>query len=378
VSLALAADRICQRRRTSPVSLRDVLGRPEQLLELSPAQWDMVLRQARAAGLAARLSCLIEQYGGRDAMPAEVRRHFDAERLIADKFARDVERELPRVFEPLLLAGVPIIVLKGAAYLIGDLPAARGRVFTDIDVMVPRGMLELAEQRLIAAGWREESKPAWDQRFYRQWGHQVPPMIHATRESVVDLHFAIAPRRARTPVESTVLFEAAQPAARDQRIRVLAPCDMILHSSTHLFNEGEFHRGLRDLVDLDLLLRHFAASPDFWTTLVQRGAALGLGRPLYYTLRYTSRFLATPVPPLALQAVNRFAPAVPVLMDAAFERALRPPHPTSRDRLAKLAVFFLYLRGHWLRLPMHLLVPHLLRALFVRGFGQLPVQARNG
>lgn len=358
-------------------SLREVLARPDLLRGLTAGQWDAVLRQARAAGLAARLSYVIKQRGWREQVPAPVLRHLDAERRIADKLGRDVKRELGYVLEPLLLSGVPVIVLKGAAYLIADLPAAAGRVFTDIDIMVPRELLEVAEQRLIAAGWRGDEESAWDRRFYRRWGHQIPPVAHVTRGSVVDLHFAIVPQRGRGPVPSAPLFKAAIPAAGDPRTQVLAPCDMILHSAVHLFNGGEFDRGLRDLVDLDLLLRHFSPSADFWTLLVRRGNELGLGRPLYYTLRYTRRFLATPVPPAASQSVARFGPAVPGLMDALFERALRPPHPMCRDRLAKLAIFFLYLRGHWLRLPLYLLAPHLLRAAFVRGFGHR-LTARGG
>ncbi len=364
--------------RRSKLSLRDVLGRPDLLPTLTPGQWDVVLRQARAAALAAHLSYLIEEHGGHEAIPHQVRRHLDAERLVASKLARDVERELQRIVELLRLAGVPVVVLKGAAYIAGDLPAAYGRVFTDIDILVPRDNLDVAEQRLVAAGWLGEEKSRWDQRFYRRWMHQVPPMVHAVRESVVDLHFAIVPSKARNPVASDPLFDAAQGTARDPQIKVLAPCDMVLHSATHLFNEGEFNRALRDLVDLDLLLRHFAVMPDFWTKLVERGGSLGMGRPLYYALRYTSRYLFTPVPLATIDAVRRFAPIAPALMDAIFERALRPPHPTARDRLARLGVQFLYLRGHWLRLPMHLLAPHLLRAFFVRRFAGLREREGTG
>src|SRR5690348_1407597 len=100
------------------LSLRDVLGRPELLPTLTPGQWDVVLRQARAAALAARLSCLIEEHRWREAIPSQVRRHLDAERLVANKLARDVERELHRIVEPLNPAGIPVVVLKGAAYIV--------------------------------------------------------------------------------------------------------------------------------------------------------------------------------------------------------------------------------------------------------------------
>jgi hypothetical protein len=360
------------------LSLRDVLGRPELPRALTAEQWDVVLRQARASGLAARLSYMIDQHGWREAVPAAVRRHFDAERLVADKLARDVEREVQRVVEPLLLAGVPAIVLKGAAYIIGNLPSAQGRVFTDIDILVPRDDLDVAEQRLIGAGWRVEEKAPWDQRFYRRWMHQIPPMVHATRESVVDLHFAIVPNLARSPVPSEPLFKAAQPAPRNPVISILAPCDMILHGATHLFNEGEFDRALRNLADLDLLFRHFAAMPDFWTDLLERGASLGMGRPLYYALRYTSRFLYTPIPPSAIDAARQFAPPMPALMDALFEHALRPAHPTARDRLTGLSILFLYARGHWLRLPLYLLAPHLLHSFVARRLAKLPARESAG
>jgi hypothetical protein len=356
------------------LSLRDLLGRPELLPVLTPEQWDVVLRQARNSGLAARLSYLIEQRGLQAAIPAEVRRHFDAARVVANQLAREIERELQRVVEPLLLGGVPVIALKGAAYIVGDLPAAQGRVFDDIDILVPRDSLELAERRLIGAGWRGEAKAAWDQRFYRRWMHQIPPMIHATRASVVDLHFAIVPSLARNPVPSEPLFEAARQAARNPAIRILAPADMILHGAAHLFDDSEFDRALRNLVDLDLLLRHFAGTPGFWTTLRERAASLGLGRPLYYALNYSSRFLSTPVPASAIAAVGRFAPALPALMDALFERALRPAHPTARDRLSGVSGLFLHARGHWLRLPWYLLAPHLLRSFFIRCAARLPAR----
>jgi hypothetical protein len=35
---------------------------------------------------------------------------------------------------------------------------------------------------------------------------------------------------------------------------------MVLHSATHLFYDGELNHGLRDLVDLDDLLRHFSGA----------------------------------------------------------------------------------------------------------------------
>ena len=346
--------------------LRDVIAQPTRLRALTPDQWDVVLRQARAAGLMARLSFLLEEYAAGPSVPTQIRRHFDAERLFATKLAGDVEREVRHIVTALRSAAVPIVALKGTAYILGELPPARGRIFTDIDILVPEDRIDVAEQRLLAAGWREEKKSAWDQRFYRRWMHQIPPMVHATRESEIDLHFAIVPRRGRTPLASEPLFEGTRRSVRNPAVKLLAPCDMVLHCAVHLFNDSVFDRALRDLVDLDLLLRGFGETPDFWMDLVRRADALGLGRPLYYALRYTTRLLSTPIPAAVIEATRSFAPAMPFLMDAVFDRGLRAEHATARDRLTALSMAFLYARGHWLRLPLYLLIPHLLRGLFVR------------
>jgi hypothetical protein len=347
-------------------ALRTVLRDPQLLPELTLAEWDLVLRQARAAGLAGRLSYLIEQHGGRAAVPPQVLRHLDGERLVADTLARDVERELNRVIEPLVRAAIPVIVLKGAAYIVGRLPVARGRAFADIDILVPPGDIDGAEHLLVAAGWRGVQKPAWDQRFYREWMHQIPPMVHTERGSVVDLHFAIVPNRGHRPVSSDLLFRNARPAPGQPRIGILAPGDMVLHSATHLFDEGEFAKALRDLFDLDGLLRHFSQTSGFWAELLERADELALTRPLYYALRYTGTQLGTPIPPAVADAAGRFAPFAGSLMDSVFDRALRPRHPTADDRVTNLCLLGLYARGHWLRLPVHLLVPHLLRSLWIQ------------
>jgi Uncharacterised nucleotidyltransferase len=353
-------------------SLREVLAHPALLGSLSPREWDLVLRQARAAALAARLSYLVEEHGVAARIPPPVRRHLDAERLMADKLAADAEREVRLIVDPLLATGVPVVLLKGAAYIVGALPAARGRVFSDIDILVPRAGIAIAERRLLAAGWEASETDDWDQRFYRQWMHEIPPMVHSVRETVLDLHFTIVPTKARIRLDPELLFAAALPGVRNRDVKILSPPDMVLHSATHLFNEGDFDRGLRDLVDLDLLLRHFGAGPEFWPLLADRAERLGLGGPLYYALRYTGRFLGTPIPPAAIAAARRFAPGIPVLMDALFEQALRPAHHTAHDRATRAALTALFVRAHHLRLPLHLLAPHLLRKAVIRLADKLP------
>jgi hypothetical protein len=48
-------------------------------------------------------------------------------------------------------------------------------------------------------------------------------------------------------------------------------------------------------------------------------------------------------------------------MELLLKRALQPQHPSCRDTLTRLARGLLYVRGHALRMPPRLLLPHLMR-----------------
>ena len=179
-----------------------------------------------------------------------------------------VRWELNRIERALKHLQIPILLLKGAAYVAAGLPAARGRLVSDIDIMVPRQALDGAEAALQAAGWRPIKLDPYDQRYYRTWMHELPPLVHSERGTVVDLHHTILPPTSRLKPDPAKLWSAAQPLGTGP-LHVLAPPDMVLHSAAHLFHDGDLRFSLRDLVDIaDLLATvweeraRLLASPD--------------------------------------------------------------------------------------------------------------------
>jgi Uncharacterised nucleotidyltransferase len=208
----------------------------------------------------------------------------------------------------------------------------------------------------------------YDQRYYRQWMHELPPLKHISRQTVLDVHHAILPTTARLKPDSVRLLAASRPIGGEPRLRILAPVDMVLHSATHLFCNEDVGNGLRDLVDLDSLLRDFARDESFWPGLTVRAAELDLTRPLYYALRYAVRLLATPVPAGVLRAaeIGRPPSLLRGLMDTIFLRTLQPERAGATEGMAALARGSLYVRAHWLRMPPLLLAYHLLIKAFRR------------
>jgi hypothetical protein len=128
--------------------------------------------------------------------------------------------------------------------VVGDLPPAQGRLFADIDILVPKAALAQAESTLMLHGWLSSHHSAYDQRYYRRWMHELPPMTHIRRKSNLDVHHNLLPETARLRTRPELVIAASQPIPCYQSLRL--PCleDLVLHSATHLFHEGEWSHAL--------------------------------------------------------------------------------------------------------------------------------------
>lgn len=348
-----------------PPLLAQILAEPARIPYLTLAEWDLVIRQGRRADLLGRVWILLNEVIPRSVdnlSPPE--QHLRASHCVAAKQAQVVRYEVEQIRQILAAIDQPLILLKGAAYVIASLPPAQGRIFSDIDILVPKARIDEVEQAMLANEWESAHHDEYDQRYYRVWMHELPPMRHQLRQTVIDIHHTILPETARLHPDPKKLLAAIQPVAGLEGVYTLSNVDMVLHSATHLFHEGELEHGLRDLVDLDALLRHFGRDEPFWERLVERAVELDLTRPLYYALCYCRAMLNTPVPAFAMKAAT-VAGQPPIflrdVMDSLFDRALRPAHASCDDRFTSLARWLLFVRAHYLRMPLRLLIPHLLR-----------------
>ena len=343
------------------------LREPEALISLSLLDWDLLIRQARRANLLARICLLLDERSLLEQVPPKPRQHLEWSRVISEKHIQAVHWEITQIRKALEKVGVPVILLKGAAYVMAKLPSAKGRLFSDIDIIVPKDSLSVVEAALMLHGWAATHHDAYDQRYYRTWMHELPPMRHIKRKTVIDVHHAILPETAALHPDSAKLLAAAQLLDSYDDVKVFAPADMVLHSAVHLFHNDQLDQGLRDLVDIDSLLRHFSKLPTFWTDLSVRAHELGLMRPLFYALRYAVHFLNTPVPSSMMEATQNGRPNPLTLFftDQLFERALLPTHKSCSDWLTGTARQILYVRATWLRMPSFLLARHLFHKAFI-------------
>ena len=345
---------------TKSQAILRVLRHPEAITEFSDLDWADFFVRVRTAGLLARIAALLEERELLDRVPEKARLQLDEVHTFLKRNQTDLRFEANRVTRALENLAIPIVLLKGGAYLLADLPPADRRMVSDLDIMVEKRNLDAVERELREAGWRMEDVTEYDERYYRRWMHEIPPMWHPDRLFAVDLHHTIVPLTSRQQPDADALFEAAV-SLENERLKVLCPADMVLHSAVHLFNE-EIGLGLRDLLDLHDLLTHFGKDQAFWDDLANRAHLHGLNRTLFYLLRYNRRLLGTEIPKRTLEAARKGGPnpVLRVLMDALFISALTPARLGVAQPGRALALWLLYVRSHWLKMPPLLLVKHLL------------------
>jgi hypothetical protein len=344
---------------------------PEQALAWSLTEWEHVVRLARRLRLLARLAESINKAGLLDKVQDAPRRHLIAEQRVSRYRTAAMVWALERIMAALGSPTFPCLLLKGAAYLGQDLPIAAGRLPSDVDILVPRAQIETVQGRLRAEGWNEVALDEHDQRYYREWSHEVPPLRHPIHPIELDLHHNILPPVANTRVDADRLLEHAQPS-KLTGWQVLQPVDQALHSAAHLFLDSEARDRVRDLVDLDGLFRHFGSEPHFWEALLDRGTELGLVEPLALAVHFCVEWLGTPIPSATRSRLRAQGPSAlrRTWLLPTLSAILTPTDPDDRPPWTQgLASAIFLARYHRARMPLRFLMRHVWHKLRKRDPG---------
>jgi len=311
---------------------------------IGDCDWAGLISAARAEQLLGSLAFRMEG----QAVPARVEAIFEAARRDAARARTQALWEAEMARRALAPLGIPLILMKGTAFHAANLDAAIGRSVGDLDIMVPRENLDAVESALLAAGWEHvKDKAGYDDAYYRRWMHELPPLIHRTRDRMIDVHHTILPLTARPRPDARALIDSS--VALESGLRILSPADIIVHAAAHLFADGDLAGGLRNLWDIDRLLREWA-TPDFWRALGERARLHQLEGHVARALRLSHRLYATPV--------GETVAGRPRVTDRLFEARLLARNGWGQEKRKALRFAF-YLRSHWLRMPPLMLARHL-------------------
>ncbi|WP_311267144.1 nucleotidyltransferase family protein [Sphingobium sp. WCS2017Hpa-17] len=317
----------------SAALLVQVLRDPAQTGRLDADGWNRLLAAARAERLIGTLAYRLDDVSVPDAVRPIL---TDAKRDTARE-AQQALWEADRAAEALRGLDVRPVLLKGTAYVAANLRAGQGRFIGDLDILVPRAAMPLVERALMAAGWEWVKEDPYDDAYYRQWMHELPPMIHVERDRMIDVHHTVLPLTARQNPDATAMIADAIPIANG--LYVLCAEDRIVHSVAHMLADGDMQGGLRNLWDIHCLL------PDV--------------DPAALDVRATRHGLASHVRQARRLACAIYGDGARLTLWDRLVRARLLARNGWGQESRKLLVFAFYVRSHWLRMPPMLLLRHL-------------------
>ncbi|MEO8118238.1 MAG: nucleotidyltransferase family protein [Rhodoferax sp.] len=327
---------------------------PQSVSHVTDAHWNELIEQGRKTQLLGQLAASLKRAKLLDKVPAAVQRHLALADLTMTRRSEAALWEVAtmrRAVDP----KIPLVLLKGCAYLASADTNAAGRIFSDMDILVRRHDLPTVEADLMSVGWKPSRVDDYDLGYYRNWMHEVPPMAHVRRHTVVDLHHAINPPVSRFFIDPDKLFERV--VAIGPGVFVLAATDRVIHCALHLLQEGEPKKLMRDLYDLHLLLHQHHGTAEGVELLRHRACELKVDALIETAVGAAHALFAD-----ESHLVERSG-----WLQACVDRAAREANGNSSvaGELAGTAVLTF---SHWMKMPMPLLLPHLMRKAWMRHF----------
>ena len=220
--------------------------------------------------------------------------------------------ELERIVGALAEAGVPVLLLKGAALAETAYGNAALRPMDDLDVLVPRPQVGAAQAALTGLGYRMVTTEPWP-GFSWRYRNAVMLGHPASTEPTffVGLHIQLfdVPYYERIPVGDWFARAQAVPAA-GSGARMPAPEDHLVYLCGHLALHHEREPALLRYVDIALLIRYAGEALD-WEQVVQRTADWRLVIPLQRTLAALEDLWPGVVPSAVAAQVARLQAGAP-------------------------------------------------------------------
>ena len=333
------------------------LCQPALALKFSLRTWQQVIRVLREAKLLASFAAVAAQHELLPQYPFYARRHLVSALVYAERQAQQIRFECTELQNLFASAGIDAVFLKGAAYTLAQTSNSRGRICSDLDVLVRREQLAQAEALLKQHSWRSDQLTDYDERYYRQWAHEIPPLVHLHRGTVLDVHHNLYLPISGRSADMTLFFGQLQQTTYG--LSVLAPHAMVLHSIIHLFTNEDTSSAMRDLWDLYLLIRAVDQA-EFWSQLIALARASGFETELRHCLATLQHYFADDY---LVKAYGVDAGAViarrSLWRSHVLPAAMVAEHPLVLRWRHKVAKQLVYLHGHWMKMPLTVLLKHI-------------------
>jgi acetolactate synthase small subunit len=340
-----------------------VLLEPKRALRLDLDTWQSVILVLREEKLLATLYHLSLEKAVFEQYPEFAQRHLYSASMYARRQSKQIFYEALLLQELLEKNGITPIFLKGANYTLRSSSNSQGRICSDIDVLVKVEELDSCESLLLSQNWKSEKLTQYDDRYYRQWAHEIPPLIHPFRGTVIDIHHNLyLPISGRSPKIELFINELEFTA---DNFAVLKIPQTVMHSIIHLFMNESFSSGMRDLFDIYRLIKEHG-DEYFWNELIVLARQSNFLVELQYCLVALETIFSFDVPEYMSIALheNQLSWTQKIWAKHIFANAILPQHPLISLNRQHFASSIAYFRGHWVKMPKSVLAKHFVEKLY--------------
>lgn len=213
-------------------------------------------------------------------------------------------QELSKLLHLFQHHNLPVIVLKGACLATTVYPRPGLRVMLDLDLLLPVDTMSQAVALLLADGYQPQGPLGQVIADHFAVLHHLPPFRHPDSPIVVELHSAIAPPNRFYAVDSKELWAHARPLQIETETAWgLDVEDLLLYTCMHATYRHLLELDGRFLCDLDAIIHTYQQVID-WKLVESRARARQWQNGVYLSLELAHTLLATPLPPLVLQALR--------------------------------------------------------------------------
>lgn len=320
--------------------------------------------------LLARFAYFLQSELDLESLDERVSRHLLNSLTVSKQQNKQVLSEVDEIKSILENESKFVVFLKGAAYSISGNLVGKGRIYSDIDVLVNKQDIKMCEQALALHGWLGEEISSYDDKYYRKWAHEIPPLRNMQRGTIIDVHHNIIPIVSKDAPTVEVLASHIETDVNG--IQVLSEAAQFVHSAVHLFRNEEYKNAFRDLLDLYLIVKD--KSNSFYTEIVQVAKTLGFSYETGLALYFVKYHLKLPInskiiTPLLGKSKIRMAFDIHL-----FKAVLLPSHSLIKSNNNNGKHLLAAIRGHCIKMPLYLLMYHLTikscRIIIEKIFGQ--------
>jgi len=285
---------------------------PIQWDTFSEFDWEQLVSMAQAQGLAPLMYWVLSKSGKFSSIPESARNSLRLNYSVTWIKNQIIFKELESLARTFKQADIPLVLLKGACFVLTIYPDIGLRPMGDLDVLVPTSRITEAVQiaRSLGFGIPNATIPEAFPGLNNLLNHETCLQKDGSSSTLLEIHHSLMANNAFLyAVPMDWFWEQTEPlggklASDFQSLRMLTPTAQVLYGSAHaMLEHGGKDAPLRWFYDLDRLIRSYPEDMD-WDLLVSQAKFFEWGSALDAALSKTVVCFNTPIPEQVLSSLD--------------------------------------------------------------------------